>query len=374
MAGAEVRLETVVLKALAKDPSDRFASAGELRDEMRRYLENRPILSRPTGTVERVWRWCGRNPYVAVLSGVVAALTLALAIGSTAAALWFKHANDREIHTNADLRDANQRERARFNFAMDAVKLFHGEVSEDLLLKEKPFEGMRARLLQGAAEFYGRLEGLLRMHVDRESRLALGKAYDELGELTAQIGSKAEALVVHRKALAVRRELADETKADVASLADVLRSLIAIGRLQHELGDTGGALASFEEALRLGEGGAPSGSPADALQALVASSQRHIGILLMRSGKLAEALVTYKRALEIRQRLANASPKDSGFQFDLAQTYINIGTVLRETGEPVQATEAYHQGLEIYQRLVDANPTVIRFLGGDNRCRFIFRA
>ena len=40
-----------MLKALAKDPKDRFATAGELRDELRRYLESRPIRSRPVGTV-----------------------------------------------------------------------------------------------------------------------------------------------------------------------------------------------------------------------------------------------------------------------------------------------------------------------------------
>ena len=55
-------LETIVLKALAKDPKDRFASAGELADELRRFLEGRPIRSRPVGPVERFWRWCKRRP------------------------------------------------------------------------------------------------------------------------------------------------------------------------------------------------------------------------------------------------------------------------------------------------------------------------
>ena len=44
-------LETLVLKALAKDPKDRFVSAAELGDELRRYLESRPIRSRPVGPV-----------------------------------------------------------------------------------------------------------------------------------------------------------------------------------------------------------------------------------------------------------------------------------------------------------------------------------
>ena len=54
-------LETIVLKALAKDPNDRFATAGELRDELRRFLEGRPIRSRPVPASEQFWRWCKRN-------------------------------------------------------------------------------------------------------------------------------------------------------------------------------------------------------------------------------------------------------------------------------------------------------------------------
>ena len=58
-------LETIVLKALAKDPSDRFASAEELADELRRFVENRPIHSRPIPYYQQFWRWCKRNPWLA---------------------------------------------------------------------------------------------------------------------------------------------------------------------------------------------------------------------------------------------------------------------------------------------------------------------
>ena len=67
---------------------------------------------------------------------------------------------------NADLQAANERERQRFDLAMDAIKLFHGEVSEDLLLKEKQFEALRTKLLNGAADFYGKLERLLEGQTD----------------------------------------------------------------------------------------------------------------------------------------------------------------------------------------------------------------
>ena len=71
-------LETLVQKALAKDPKDRFASAAELGDELRRYLESRPILSRPVGPVERLWRWCKRSPGLAAASIGAALLTTIL--------------------------------------------------------------------------------------------------------------------------------------------------------------------------------------------------------------------------------------------------------------------------------------------------------
>jgi serine/threonine protein kinase/WD40 repeat protein/tetratricopeptide (TPR) repeat protein len=79
-------LETIVLKALAKDPNDRFGKADELAEELRRFLENRPILSRPTSAPERLWRSCKRNPVVAALIAVTAALTAFIAIGSSVVA------------------------------------------------------------------------------------------------------------------------------------------------------------------------------------------------------------------------------------------------------------------------------------------------
>jgi eukaryotic-like serine/threonine-protein kinase len=83
-------METLVLKALAKDTKDRFATAGELADELRRYLESRPILSRPLSTVERLTRWCKRSPAVAGLTAFAAALTVFVAIVSSVAAWTYK--------------------------------------------------------------------------------------------------------------------------------------------------------------------------------------------------------------------------------------------------------------------------------------------
>jgi WD40 repeat protein/Tfp pilus assembly protein PilF len=79
-------LETICLKCLRKEPAGRYASADLLADDVRRFLDGRPILARRSSSVERGWRWCRRNPAVAGWLASVAALLLVLAGGSFLAA------------------------------------------------------------------------------------------------------------------------------------------------------------------------------------------------------------------------------------------------------------------------------------------------
>ena len=372
-------LEAVCLKAMALKPADRYATPKELADDIERWMADEPVTrlaramvppSAAVGTAEpdggrgRGRGGAGgpgrhgggaRRPDQGQPRAKAANADLAIA-------------NAQVKKSNADLAAANQRERERFDLAMSAIKLFHGEVSEDLLMKEKQFEALRTKLLRGAADFYGKLEGLLKSQTDPKSRAALGKAYDELGELTGKIGNQPEALAVHLKALAVRRELAAAAGAGPTAQPgwrearlDVARSLIAAGKLREETGDTPGALASYEEARALAEGLDAPGHAEAAVRAVLGTSHHRIGAVLYRTGKPAEALAAYEQARAIRQTLADANPAVTEYQSDLATSHYNIGLAARADGPAERVTGGVRAARAIQQKLADANPSVTQF-------------
>jgi serine/threonine protein kinase len=85
-------LETICLKCLRKEPAKRYASAEALAADLRRHLEGKPVLARPMGRVERLWRWTRRNPRAAAQI-VLVVLALLLAGGA-----WRWRLRSREAH------------------------------------------------------------------------------------------------------------------------------------------------------------------------------------------------------------------------------------------------------------------------------------
>ena len=78
-------LETICLKCLHKEPRRRYLTAEALASDLQLFGKGEPIQARPVGAMERAWRWCRRNPRVAVPS--VAAVVLVLGIAGVSS--WF---------------------------------------------------------------------------------------------------------------------------------------------------------------------------------------------------------------------------------------------------------------------------------------------
>ncbi len=299
-------LESVCLKAMAANPDDRYPAARALADDVERWAADEPVTAYREPFALRARRWARRNR-TAVTSGSVALLMALVGLGVVLAV---QSQANRDLNAkNADLRSANDRVQARFDLAQEAIHTFQTTVNEDLILKDERFHDLRDRLLRSAAEFYGKLGALLEGQTDRRSRLALARAYRDLGELTEEIGVKAEALAVHLKELSVRRELArDRDPGDVLELA---RALLSVGELADETGDRGGALSAYREAGVLTEGTRWPPALEDDANSTLATSHNDIGLLSNRTGDPAKALESYGQALAIRRKRPRPTRRSS---------------------------------------------------------------
>jgi eukaryotic-like serine/threonine-protein kinase len=102
-------LETICLKALQKDPARRYPDVAAMAEDLRRFHAGEPIVARPVSRPERVWRWCRRNPGVALLLGAVAA---SLVFGIVGTSYYAIQAGKREQEALANARIARE-EKAR---------------------------------------------------------------------------------------------------------------------------------------------------------------------------------------------------------------------------------------------------------------------
>jgi eukaryotic-like serine/threonine-protein kinase len=145
-----VELETIVLKATAKSPAERYATAGEFAADLRRFLDQRPILARRPSTLDRIRKWMRRHP-AAVASSLLALLAAVIVLAITTGLV----ARQKALTVAALGRERKRAAEAesRFSQARSAVdeliRLAEEEVSDE------PFqEGLRTRLLETALSHY----------------------------------------------------------------------------------------------------------------------------------------------------------------------------------------------------------------------------
>ncbi|MCC6234099.1 MAG: serine/threonine protein kinase, partial [Verrucomicrobiales bacterium] len=101
-ASVPADLETICLRCLEKEPEGRYASAAELAEDLARFRRGEPVHARPLGPVARGLRWARREPALAMVWG----LTAALALGSSAAAWWIGRERDVAVVAQRETREA----------------------------------------------------------------------------------------------------------------------------------------------------------------------------------------------------------------------------------------------------------------------------
>jgi tetratricopeptide (TPR) repeat protein len=189
--GIPADLETVVLKTLAKEPADRYATAKELADDLRRFLEQRPVLARRPTLAQRAGKWAQRHRR---LVGAVLVLVLAALAGlaTSTALIWTAQSRTetarkdaQEKRELAEKREAEadaQRRRAEDNLRT-VLRLVTSQQDLLRIVEANPGSKVRPENLAGwLEELIGGLEKVRADGLDDPEHLwRLAAAYSQLG-------------------------------------------------------------------------------------------------------------------------------------------------------------------------------------------------
>jgi serine/threonine protein kinase/WD40 repeat protein/tetratricopeptide (TPR) repeat protein len=171
-------LETIVLKAIAKEQEKRYQSAAEFTADLKRFAEDKPIRARRVSAPERLWRWTRRNPALAWLTGSVAAALLVVAIVSSVSAIWLKEERDRAVTAERNLgqqfeKTDKQRQRAEEAEEKGRLDLGQSLLAEGTANQRSGLAGQRFTSL----DLLGQATTVLRSHPQGEQYLS--KARDQ---------------------------------------------------------------------------------------------------------------------------------------------------------------------------------------------------
>ena len=214
-------LETIVLKACATDPAHRYPSASELAADLHRFLEERPISARRTGIGERMWRWCRRNPAMALSSGTAIALLILVAVVAVMGNVNTTAALRAAERAKGEAVDARQRAENNLNLAIEAFESIFENIatrgvpqSLELEYEDDAAPRFESVLTDADAELLNRLltfyEQFARQnHSDLQLRAKTAAAHHRIGQIHQRLGHFEEASKSYRDAQAIYESLLD---------------------------------------------------------------------------------------------------------------------------------------------------------------------
>lgn len=279
-------LETIILKAMAAEPNQRYADAGQLAEDLQRFIEDRPITARRVPPAERLWRWCRRNPAVASLS-VTALLLLIVAT----VALGFAYAQaSKSVSREADMRKQTE------------------ETLDDTL--------------SGLEEVY--------------NQFAPSSTWDSVAltyetedgasfELQATPAIDARTVAVLERVLGIYDRLAENNSDNLRLARSAADAIRRVGDIQRRLGQKREAIDSYEKAIVRFGGLLRRGDAPDENRLEIARTYNRLAELFVSRQDRNRKTAYHEKAVQQLKPLLQSSEHAASAKFELAKTHYLLG-------------------------------------------------
>jgi eukaryotic-like serine/threonine-protein kinase len=394
-------LETIVLKAMAKAPEDRYSTAEQLAEDLRRFLDTRP------GLHVRAGKWCKRHKAFVVSTGMLlAGVLIMVAILFYEGQERAKDAYQAKVREQIQLRQEQDRLIATLNIAKEALDELSLKPALNRLVKNPnpKVQQENRELLQRVLSYYRRLADM--NSTVAEARYVSALAYRQVGEIFEALGDLTKGQESYEKAINALEGLVADDPQNPQFGSELVESQLALGRLlwsngqpdqaeqtlRQEIDALRQTIAKFPNDSRFGnylarcrldlsqllmfKGNYQQAEellgqnqrilkelPADfpcqqvCFQKTLADNHTRLGWVYMNTGRGQSARRVYALAVEILEKLISVCP-DPNYQSDLINVYLNQATLLRNGGQFQEAERTHERGIALAKKLVADHPLV----------------
>lgn len=307
-------LETIVLKAIARDPASRYQTAADLADDLDNFVHDRMIAARRAHLGQRFWRWCRRNRLVASLGAVATASAIAAIIIGWVAYGISRRALSQEANRRVQADLARQRADANVDLSLQGFeKIFNQLAPADAMPPPLPGppgqapqqnarrgESDNAILLKNILNFYDQFAAQNATNPQLEAQAA--RAYRRVGDSWLHLGKADDANAAYRHSADIYSHLVANSPGDASLKSGFAEATVRLGVRDRKVSPADMQL--IHRAAGLIEPLSSRRSASDETLELASEVLLRDGLCLRQSGNLADAEKRFRQSMELWKRSA----------------------------------------------------------------------
>ncbi|SIO62533.1 Tetratricopeptide repeat-containing protein [Singulisphaera sp. GP187] len=345
-------LETIVHKAIEKDPIHRYPSAGALAEDLRRYLEDRPILARRATLTERTRRWSRRNRTTAALAvTAVGAVLLAAVVGWTG-----------YVMTTRALRGERNR-RSEAEIATQRAREATRRAEENVALSLEVFEELFEKLAANDNHFLPPPPGLPRMqHKPNMGHSPPGVSVDPSLHVPSPMdgphgppppGKPEEDRALLESVLMFYDRFAQRNATNPRLQGEAAWAYRKVGSLYSRLGRTQEAESAYQRAIDMFEELILQFPDVAEYRSKLVETSIMADPWSAPPDSLERLENRFRRAQILIDELGDESPDNLGYIQERVHVYAKLGAVLHRRNQVAAASECYQRAIELGGSLID---------------------